>query len=267
MIGQDKLVNQINKFSIDTLPHAIILNGEHGCGKHMLINYIANKFNLNHIDITDMIDKDMLFEIYTMVNKCIYIINADVLTLKSQNTVLKFVEEPPVNAFIIFTTEHKNTIISTILNRCQLWSFEPYSKQILQTFIKNTNNMILLDLFQTPGDILLYEPQIHILYDMMELCNKIIDRISNASIPNILTISDRLYYKDAIKDKWDYDCFIKVLLFKIKQRLLSSYNTNVYNLYINTLKLIQDSNIIHIDRRKLFDNYLILSRCIMNVKV
>lgn len=263
MVGQDKLINQINELSIDTFPQSIILNGFHGCGKHSLINYISNKFNLRVIDITDMINKDILFEIYSKIESCIYIIDIDTLSIKVQNAILKFIEEPPINAFIIFITEHKNNIIPTILNRCQLWSFEPYPKQLLQTFIKNDNNSILIDLFNTPGDILFYESQIDVIYNMMEMCNKIIDKIYNASIPNTLTISDKLYYKEPIKDKWDYNCFITVLLFKIKQRLLMSYTNKLFNLYVITSKLLQDSNIPHIDKKKLFDNYLLSTKCIM----
>ena len=46
IIGQTKLLNKINKLTLNTLPHSLLFIGEYGCGKHLICNYIANKFNL-----------------------------------------------------------------------------------------------------------------------------------------------------------------------------------------------------------------------------
>ena len=34
------------------LPHSIIISGDRGCGKHSLLYYISDKFNLEIEDIT-----------------------------------------------------------------------------------------------------------------------------------------------------------------------------------------------------------------------
>ena len=46
IIGQTKLINRINSFTIDSLPHSILMIGDLGCGKHTLCKYIADKFGL-----------------------------------------------------------------------------------------------------------------------------------------------------------------------------------------------------------------------------
>ena len=52
IIGQDKILSQINTFTIDSLPSAIMIIGENGSGKHTIVNYIAERFKLIIEDIT-----------------------------------------------------------------------------------------------------------------------------------------------------------------------------------------------------------------------
>ena len=44
--GQSKLLNIVNNFTLDTLPHTILLEGLKGSGKHSIVSYIADKLNL-----------------------------------------------------------------------------------------------------------------------------------------------------------------------------------------------------------------------------
>ena len=41
IIGQDKLKSYINNTSIDVFPHAILLCGQQGSGRHLMCQYIA----------------------------------------------------------------------------------------------------------------------------------------------------------------------------------------------------------------------------------
>ena len=43
---QEKVLSTIDKFNLDTLPRTILLEGQKGSGRHMIINHIARKFNL-----------------------------------------------------------------------------------------------------------------------------------------------------------------------------------------------------------------------------
>ena len=59
----------------------------------------------------------------------IYIIDSSTISIKEQNIILKFVEEPLKNSYIIILKNSK--LLPTILNRCQKWKFEAYSKEEL----------------------------------------------------------------------------------------------------------------------------------------
>ena len=76
MIGQEKLINQIDKLTLDTFPHSTMLVGDLGSGKHTICDYITNKFGLPKFDITDKISQETIEEIYTKVEPIFYIIDA-----------------------------------------------------------------------------------------------------------------------------------------------------------------------------------------------
>ena len=51
--GQEKICNRIDSLTIDTFPRTLLLLGEYGSGKHTIVKYISNKFNLNIEDICE----------------------------------------------------------------------------------------------------------------------------------------------------------------------------------------------------------------------
>ena len=60
MIGQHKLVEFINKLTLDSCPRSMILNGEFGSGKHTLCELLKNHLGLELRDISDQINADLL---------------------------------------------------------------------------------------------------------------------------------------------------------------------------------------------------------------
>ena len=63
MIGQTILLNKINNYSINNFPQSIILEGEYGCGKHMVVDYISNRFSLPIMDISLKITNELILEL------------------------------------------------------------------------------------------------------------------------------------------------------------------------------------------------------------
>ena len=64
IIGQDELLARINSYTIDTLPHAILLEGDVGCGKHTLCKYMGERFNLEVQELKDNSERKDLDEIF-----------------------------------------------------------------------------------------------------------------------------------------------------------------------------------------------------------
>jgi len=54
------------------------------------------------------------------------------------NRLLKLIEEPPENTFIILIAEQADRILGTILSRCQLFKLEPLTMEEMTTWLKGT---------------------------------------------------------------------------------------------------------------------------------
>lgn len=74
-------------------------------------------------DIKQMQKKIFLKPIKSKL-KAIIIDEAELLTIEAQNALLKILEEPPEHTIIILSSETQETLLPTILSRCQLIQLE-----------------------------------------------------------------------------------------------------------------------------------------------
>src|SRR5690348_588493 len=72
------------------------------------------------IDTVKLIQKKLFFKPMKSANKLIVIEDAQLLTPEAQNALLKVLEEPPANTFVMLGTEMKESLLPTILSRCQI---------------------------------------------------------------------------------------------------------------------------------------------------
>lgn len=250
MIGQNELIQNIDNLIINKkFPHSIILEGKKGCGKHTLINYIADKLNLSIIDLTNKIEQQILDEIALSPSTTIYTINGDKITTKQQNMLLKTLEDNELNYFIL-VCELVNIFIPTIINRCQIFEFAPYTKETLNQF---TDSELILEYAETPG--IVEELKLINISDVIDLCYKIFDKIKIASYSNIFVIPEKLWYNKYEEDKVSFDIFIE-LLGKVAFNLYcqSKISFQVYSL---TSSLYNNSKIPNINKKMLFEEFIV----------
>ena len=256
LIGQDSLLETLNKYTIDTLPHAILLEGAFGCGKHTLCHIVGEKFGLEVVELTSNEDRKDIDEIQLKPFPCLYIIDITNVIPKFQNSILKILEEPPAGAFLFCLCLSKNKVLPTILNRCVAWSFKKYSKAILLPFVTKfdvADREIALNVFDTPGKLLsgLEQP----LNKMYVVANDVVNRIGSASIPNVLSISDKMAYKNE-KDKFNLDTFVSVLKYCSCQKVVNSLDKYFIKLY-NIICEMQSALDLCLSKQRTFEGYLI----------
>lgn len=259
MIGQEKILSLIESSTLSTFPRTLMLVGAKGSGKHLLCNIISEKFNLTQLDITDNLTLETIEEINNRVEPYLYIISGDDISVKEENVILKFLEEPLKNSYIVFLTTNTHTIIPTILNRCQIWQLQNYTKEQLSTFLGN-NDPFILTVASTPGQVqeVVGQP----IQDMCALADKMIHKIQAASLPNTLTITDKIAFKDE-KNKFNLNVFIQLLSYRLIETIKVSDNINLYQAYQLLRKLKIDYDVPHCDKKPLFDKFLIDLRCCM----
>lgn len=260
MIGQEKILSMINNSTLDTFPNSLILLGEKGSGKHSLTNLISEHLHLQIVDISEKLTQEMIDEIYMKPEPYIYVISSDKLNIKNQNSILKFLEEPLKNSYIILLVENKNMLLPTIINRCQIWQLEKYTKEQLKTLLKETQNEKILDVVTTPGDIEMMSCANNNYDEMLLLCEKIVDKIPVASFSNVLSISDKIKFNEKDKNnenKYDLTIFLKVLLNVSKLKVLQNENVYYQNVYECVKNLCNNMQILNINKKVTFENYLV----------
>ena len=257
VIGQELICDKIYKSNLDTFPRTLMLIGEHGGGKHLIISEIAHQLNLEVRDISEELSIDLIDEIYQRTDPYLYIINLDILLIKQQNMILKLIEEPLKNSYMVLITEAGSNVLPTIFNRCQKWELSPYSKEYLATF---TDNQLILKLANTPGQILEFLNSD--LDELFELADKITTKIGVANLPNVLTISSKITTKDE-KGKVPAKLLIKALVVNFRDACFNNATVNYIDAYKRTQKLAADSKIKNIDLKYLLERYLVDIREIM----
>ncbi|MCX6156063.1 MAG: hypothetical protein NT007_18090 [Candidatus Kapabacteria bacterium] len=105
--------------------------------------YKINIQNANQIKIASIreLKRKLTLSAQTDGRTVIIIFNAEELTGESANAFLKTLEEPQDNVTIILVTSRHETIIPTILSRCQQIKFEPLDNQSIEEALISRNKL------------------------------------------------------------------------------------------------------------------------------
>lgn len=255
IVGQQELKDYICTHDLTTFPHSIIFLGDIGCGKHLFCDYIANRFQLEKVEINNKLTPDQLEEIYNRTYPTLCVFNLGTLDPKFQFSLLKTLEEAKPNLFMICLSSSVSQVLPTLLNRCQKWVFSNYGREELEAFVDSkytSKKDLLLDIFHTPGQV--KEAQYFDIDSMVSLADNIIHRIGKASLPNILSISDKIAFKGE-KDKFNLDLFVRVLEYSI----LKTVKVNSDPLYLklfNEVIQLRPRLTLSINKQYMFESFL-----------
>lgn len=243
MIGQKNLLEKINKYTLSTLPHSILLIGDRGSEKEEICDYISDKFDLPKYDLTELISEEYINEIYSMPSFGLYIIDGTKITEREQNIILKFYEEPNTYMYIILTCESKYNILETIQTRSYELIMDRYTRDQLESLC--TKDVELeLSIANTPGTI---EELNHVdLEALRKLCETILDKLNVASYQNTLTIANKVNFKD------EYDKFPLWSLIRMLGLVMLEKKSNLYSYLLDFNKKYEPL----LDKKRYFENLL-----------
>ena len=191
--------------------------------------------------------------------KTVFILtNADTIPEKSQNALLKIIEEPPEHAVFIFTCENRFKLLETILSRVVSFKLMPASDEesfnILKSMEINSDENEIINALKLNNNNLSYaENFIKNKDDIFKTASEIKNSIKDKNIYNILFNLDM-----ATKDKNIEDVLnrLKVILSKEASEYIRNEN------FISDLTVSQIVKIIEV-----IDKSIIMSKLNANKSI
>ena len=168
VVGQKRLVGMFdNILEEGRLVNSYLLKGPKGIGKKNFALYMAAKIlceenkacgkcfscrkieNNNHPDLIlfskgdDTILVKDIEDIIERINvkpyegdkKVVIIENIENMRIEAQNKFLKTLEEPSDDTIIILTANHLNTVLETIISRCQLFTLQRAENEEIERYL------------------------------------------------------------------------------------------------------------------------------------
>ena len=169
-VGKNQIcLHLINNLLSEKNSHNLIKNNSHPdlfcINNETLISYFERKDKKKVKTNTKKIPVGFIREAIDFVmlksglskNKILFIDNAENLTISSQNALLKILEEPPENTYIIIQSNRYKCLNQTIYSRCQIIHFNNLSQDELHTWaediLQNKNDKSIIPSYMTPKKI------------------------------------------------------------------------------------------------------------------
>ena len=127
-IAQKLLLNKTTKtydkslVDSNTHPDLFILNKDKILLKHITYRKTVKKEDWDEQFGDRNINQFLSVTPSVAINKVVIILNAQNMNLASQNAILKSLEEPSPNSFIVFTINRPMSLLKTVYSRCQIIS-------------------------------------------------------------------------------------------------------------------------------------------------
>ena len=265
MIGQSKLKSLLSyQISKNVFPRFSILTGIRGSGKKLLCKYIADKLNATLYPIDTSVDsiRSLGDLSYKLTNRILFMIaDADNMSVQAMNALLKTVEEPHGDIYIVMTLEDKVNTLPTILSRAIVFPMDTYSTDdILAYYTMNysgatsSDKSLISSVCIVPGDVdMLVNNGTKTLYSFVE---KVVDNIATVSGANAFKISANIKFKDTDQNKYDLRLFWQIFSSICLSRLATDIDKYINGIII-TSKWSQELRYKNLSRQMLFDMWLL----------
>ena len=274
MIGQSSIIRKyINGF--DSLPSSMILLGPQGSGKRTLLNTLSHMMNVEVIDLPKTITDDIKSELIVRPKRAIICVDLSSNTqhkqiLSIQNSLLKFIEDIPINYKVFILADDESYLLNTILNRCYVQSLELYTNRELRLIAEEygMDNVIQysdkeFEYMEYPKDVLLNIP-VDTIHSMESLVSTIFDSISRANVSNTLSIIRRFKFTDSSStcseqdtSLWDINIFLNILNKRLVDILINNYDKRYFDMFSLLSKLKFDMNKATMNKVHLFERFLL----------
>lgn len=228
MIGQKRLLDQIDRLVQNGFPRFVLLVGAKGSGKKLISREIASKLCYPLVPVGIGVDevREVIVNSYRNTEPIVYILpDTDKMSVAAKNALLKITEEPPQKAYFILTVTDVSNTLPTLTSRACTLKMDGYNEEELLTYLSkkyNTSNITQenIDFVVTTATV---PEEIDTLmgYDVNEFrlfVESVANNLHLVSAANSFKILNKLALKKD-EDKWDVLLFVQAL----KQEFIKLY--------------------------------------------
>lgn len=220
MIGQKENISLLRLF--DNLPHFIILSGEKGSGRTLMMKEECARRGIPVMEIKgdmETIRNLVSYSATTCANHC-FLIDSSSLTREAANALLKTCEETPPTIHIVLKIEDGEMVMDTLFSRAFFLKMGRYSFEEKVEYLASIKNQYdikddeidyLLGSFVNPGSINRLLMTTNRGKDLVDFVNLVIENIGRAPTFNVMKIEKQLAIKDE-NDKFPLDLFFYLFL-------------------------------------------------------
>lgn len=265
IVGQANLKCKLETLvSNNNFPRFSIFVGQSGSGRKLLTKWVCKNLSANYVlsDISVESVRGVIDNAYKCIGQpTVYVFaDADSMSAAAKNALLKITEEPPKNAYFIITINSISNTLDTIRSRGTVFYMDPYSLSELMYYYRSVFGStvdaanIISSVCTTPGEInqLMTVDPIQ-FYSYVE---KVVDNVAVVSGANSFKVGDMLKFKDSDTGKYDLMLFFRMFMAICSLRLRDNPIHYAYGIDA-TSKYLQELRIVGINKRSLFDMWLL----------
>lgn len=125
--------------------HSVLIEGVEGCGKTYLVKYYAELLDIEDVVIIDPTVnsiRDTLNTCYSLNNRIVVgVENLDLGVFAASSALLKFLEEPTPNVYLVVTARNIQKVADTIISRSAVVSVSPPIQSDVEIYAANKDNL------------------------------------------------------------------------------------------------------------------------------
>ena len=192
------------------------------------------KANDIRISSIRQIKKEIYLTGKTGKKKVFVLSKCDMMNPNSANSLLKILEEPPKDSILILTTSRLNSLLPTIIGRCQKIKFDNIEKSLIRNYIDRRNENLSkdeMDFFAELSDGSIIKCNEILDNNFLDLREKVTDILASIITNQNLKLGSEIDFITAKKDKERMKQFL--ILMGIWFRDISAYSSGNTELIIN----------------------------------
>ena len=267
MIGQKKILENIDRISKVNFPRFSIIVGQKYSGKKLIAKEISRLLEAQFINADIKVDsiREVIKLAYKQTNPTVYLLaDADKMSPAAKNAILKITEEPPQKAYFIMTITDLNNTLPTLRSRGTIFNIDPYTPDELLQYadLKNYDlteeeQSIVINICTVPGEI-----DLIVRYNIIEFYNFVETVIKNIGVvngANAFKIASRFSYKEE-DTGWNIGLFFKAIMYACRQLMNETPSRELKEMIKVTSKYLSQLNIKGVSKNSTVDMWILETR-------